>query len=361
MLIFNKKVKKVFCFVLILFFCAGFVLKTPLVIAQDPCTTDTDGDGLVDGMDPTNNKTGETNTNIINCNNTLQDTKKSSDVAYTLLEPIGDLKTFDASGQCPLVDYINKFLKIFLGICAALAMVMIVVGGLQYMTSELLSSKEEGVKNIQGAAFGFIMALAAYAFLNTINPDLLNFCPHIPIAQITVEPDAGDDNIDPGFTSGNFTYSTDASVTPSVTTAVGKLKDGWYISKINVYQDNTMQLDMKKGNQFDNSTYLGIAPGLNGYAPSGSAKTGDKKTPVGEWKIINVKYTPKIPQYNKSGSNMGAAFWHLSPMSSGERGIGIHGNKNGTLSPTNGCVRMKNSDILALQPYIKAGIPVIIH
>ncbi len=192
MLIFNEKIKKVTAFIFILFFCVGFIIKTPVIIAQDPCTTDSDGDGLVDGMDPINDTTSQTNPNIINCNE-LQNTQNDSDVTYTLLEPIGDLSKFNATQPCPLVDYINKFIKIFLGICAALAMVMIVVGGLQYMTSELLSSKEAGVKQIQGAAFGFIMALAAYAILNTVNADLLNFCPHIPDAKVTVVEDISDE------------------------------------------------------------------------------------------------------------------------------------------------------------------------
>ena len=51
---------------------------------------------------------------------------------------------------------------------------MIVVGGMEYMTSELISSKEQGKTRITEALLGLVVALSAYALLNTINPELLN-------------------------------------------------------------------------------------------------------------------------------------------------------------------------------------------
>jgi hypothetical protein len=65
-------------------------------------------------------------------------------------------------------------IKIFIGLCAVLAVVMIVLGGIEYMTSELISSKEAGKERIRGAVFGLLLALGAYALLFTINPDILN-------------------------------------------------------------------------------------------------------------------------------------------------------------------------------------------
>src|SRR3989344_3148463 len=65
-------------------------------------------------------------------------------------------------------------IRIFIGLCAVLAVIMIVIGGIEYMTSELVSSKEQGKEKIQGALLGLLIAVGAYALLNTINPDLLN-------------------------------------------------------------------------------------------------------------------------------------------------------------------------------------------
>ncbi len=81
------------------------------------------------------------------------------------------LKTFDATSG--LVAYLNLMIKIFIGLCAVLAVVMIVVGGMEYMTSELAHTKESGKERIEHALLGLIIALGAYALLFTINPDLL--------------------------------------------------------------------------------------------------------------------------------------------------------------------------------------------
>ncbi len=117
-----------------------------------------------------------------------QDLGQDTTSKYVLLEPIGDFTEFNTDDPCPFVKYLNIVIKIFLGICAVLAMIMIIAGGLQYMTSELPSFKEDGKSKITNAVIGFIMALAAYAFLNTLNPKLLNMCPHIPKAIINIGP-----------------------------------------------------------------------------------------------------------------------------------------------------------------------------
>ncbi len=87
--------------------------------------------------------------------------------------PTDELKNFDVKSENSLGRYLNVMIRIFIGICAVLAMVMIIMGGLEYMTSELVSSKESGKHKITGALLGLILALGSYAILNTINPDLL--------------------------------------------------------------------------------------------------------------------------------------------------------------------------------------------
>src|SRR3989344_4751031 len=84
------------------------------------------------------------------------------------------LTDYSPGGKTPLGSYLNTMIRIFLGICAVLAMIMIVVGGLEYMTSELVSSKESGKHKITGALLGLVLAFGSYAILNTINPELLN-------------------------------------------------------------------------------------------------------------------------------------------------------------------------------------------
>ncbi|MFA5778018.1 MAG: NlpC/P60 family protein [Candidatus Paceibacterota bacterium] len=93
---------------------------------------------------------------------------------YVLLAPLPGLETsFDPTQQGNLGAYLNVMIKLFIGICAVLAVIMIVMGGIEYMTSELISSKEHGKERIRNAILGLLLALGAYTLLFTINPDLL--------------------------------------------------------------------------------------------------------------------------------------------------------------------------------------------
>ncbi|MEI6553395.1 MAG: hypothetical protein WCO09_02405, partial [bacterium] len=84
--------------------------------------------------------------------------------------------------------YLNILIRIFIGICAILAMIMIVMGGIQYMTSELVSSKQAAKESIMNAILGLLLALGAFAILNTINPDLLNVgLGNLPTVTVTLQ------------------------------------------------------------------------------------------------------------------------------------------------------------------------------
>jgi type IV secretory pathway VirB2 component (pilin) len=87
----------------------------------------------------------------------------------------GKLTTYDpSSGTNQIGTYLNVMIRIFIGLCAVLAVVMIVIGGIEYMTSELPGTKEHGKERIQGAIFGLVLALGAWTLLYQINPDILN-------------------------------------------------------------------------------------------------------------------------------------------------------------------------------------------
>lgn len=122
-----------------------------------------------------------------------QNQPKDTDTVYTPLAPLPDpdtgklLESLDTKGSCAFGTYLNIIIKIFFGICAALAMLMIIIGGIQYMTSELMSSKESAKESITHAIFGFLLALSAYLILNTLNPDLLNACLKMDKATITIQ------------------------------------------------------------------------------------------------------------------------------------------------------------------------------
>ncbi|MFA6353977.1 MAG: D-alanyl-D-alanine carboxypeptidase family protein [Candidatus Paceibacterota bacterium] len=81
---------------------------------------------------------------------------------------------FDPTKPDGFSSYLNLIIKLFIGICAVLAVIMIVVGGIEYMTSELPGLKSEGKDRIIQAILGLILALGAWTLLNTINPNLLD-------------------------------------------------------------------------------------------------------------------------------------------------------------------------------------------
>jgi len=90
---------------------------------------------------------------------------------YKLLAPLGpkykEVQTNDIG------EYFNQFFNIAIGLAGALAVIMIVIGGVQWMGSESIFGKAEGKKRVVQAILGLLIAVASYALLNTLNPDLL--------------------------------------------------------------------------------------------------------------------------------------------------------------------------------------------
>lgn len=155
---------------------------------------------------------------------------------YNLLAPLpctggpetgcvgGQLITFDPTGAGggALGGYLNLMIKLFIGICAVLAVIMIVMGGIQYMTSELISSKEAGKERIRNAIFGLLLALGAYTLLFTINPNLLN-TDLKSLESVTVEVDL---NADVPQTTVNGRYRNGVAVGTTLTGTSTPLPSG---------------------------------------------------------------------------------------------------------------------------------------
>lgn len=98
---------------------------------------------------------------------------KVFDSDYTLLAPIGNLTKIGSTTNTKVGDYLNIILLIAIGLCGALAVIMIVVRGVQYMGDESVFGKTEAKSHIMQAVLGLLLALGAYAILNTISPKLV--------------------------------------------------------------------------------------------------------------------------------------------------------------------------------------------
>jgi len=127
-------------------------------------------------------------------NITPSPTPPATATTNTIYDPLAKLpgleSPIDTAGECPFGRYLNIMIKLILGIAAVLAMVMIVMGGIEYMTSELISGKEAGKETVTHAILGLLIALGAYLILNTINPQLLSVClDTLPKATIEIDPE----------------------------------------------------------------------------------------------------------------------------------------------------------------------------
>jgi hypothetical protein len=101
--------------------------------------------------------------------------KVDGKLTYCPLEPAAFEGFGAANTSGDLGLFLSQAFQFGLAIAAALAVVMIVYGGVEIMLSESLFSKEDGKKKVWDAVWGLLLALVSWLILYTINPDILNF------------------------------------------------------------------------------------------------------------------------------------------------------------------------------------------
>lgn len=83
--------------------------------------------------------------------------------------------------------YINILYALSISVAALLAVIKIIIAGVKYMLSDLVSSKEEAKSDIQGALIGLLIVVSAVLILNVINPQLTETRLFIaPVTQVSV-------------------------------------------------------------------------------------------------------------------------------------------------------------------------------
>jgi len=109
---------------------------------------------------------------------------------YAVLAPLSpDLLEVETGvdGDFTLGKYINIIVNIVIGVAGLLAVVMIIFGGVQYMTTDAIAGKSEAKGTITNAIIGLLIALGSFVILNTINPQLLKIDPDIDEISINVD------------------------------------------------------------------------------------------------------------------------------------------------------------------------------
>lgn len=71
--------------------------------------------------------------------------------------------------------YIQAIYAMFISLAALLAVVKIIIAGVKYMFSDIVTQKSQAKNDIKGAILGLLIVLSAVLILTVINPELTNF------------------------------------------------------------------------------------------------------------------------------------------------------------------------------------------
>lgn len=100
--------------------------------------------------------------------------------AYTYV-PLSSGLPIQFSNDLPA--FINDLVAVSVAIAAVLAVIMVAVGGFQYMTTDSVFAMGDAKSRISGAITGLLIVLAAILILETINPSLVQINLFKPIAN----------------------------------------------------------------------------------------------------------------------------------------------------------------------------------
>ena len=88
-----------------------------------------------------------------------------------LIDPSSPALTTDN----PIADLLGNVFRFGIAAAVALALIMIIWGGIEYMTSDAWFNKQDGIQKIKDALIGLGIALISYTILFIINPCLVDF------------------------------------------------------------------------------------------------------------------------------------------------------------------------------------------
>jgi len=78
-----------------------------------------------------------------------------------------------SEGSKNIESYISALYSLSIAVAAVLVVVRLMMAGVQYMLSEIVTDKEKAKKGIREALLGLLIILAAVTILQTINPNLV--------------------------------------------------------------------------------------------------------------------------------------------------------------------------------------------
>ena len=111
-------------------------------------------------------------------------------VTYT---PMVGIPGLDGTGSFD--SFINSLYWLSISIAALLAVIKLIIAGVKWMLTDVVTSKEDAKKDIKGSLIGLLIVLGAVLVLMVINPQLVNVnfnpdrtAPPPPVGAITPPP-----------------------------------------------------------------------------------------------------------------------------------------------------------------------------
>lgn len=112
----------------------------------------------------------------------------AAEAQYRLSAPIPGLEKVE--GATPFFSYLEQLIPFLLGATAILAMVVITIGGVEYVISGGNETRRSDAKSrIWHAIGGLTLAAISWIILNTINPDLVKL--RLPLTKVSIEAGGG--------------------------------------------------------------------------------------------------------------------------------------------------------------------------
>jgi hypothetical protein len=109
---------------------------------------------------------------------------------FVALAPIPGLTEGVTADSASLATFFNNLYKYLIGIAAVLAVIEIILGGLEISTKDSVSKQSDGRERITQAIFGLILVLSPVLVFSIINPSILNLSLNLPPINLTTSPAA---------------------------------------------------------------------------------------------------------------------------------------------------------------------------
>lgn len=107
---------------------------------------------------------------------------------FVPLAPIPGLTDQQTASSDTLANFFNNLYKYLIGVAAALAVIMIIWGGLEYSTQDSVSKKADGKHRIYQAILGLVLVLSPVLVFSVINPGILNLSIGLKPIDLTLPP-----------------------------------------------------------------------------------------------------------------------------------------------------------------------------